>query len=190
VGRSAWTIFWPGLAPLWLRGRWYGLFLAIGFAAALNGLLVTTFLWPRLVGSGSEVVVFNVVGWCLVLCFWGASVQRTWRLLPRLQPGADARGDDALYLQAQTEYLRGDWFSSEKHLRRLLEDSPRDADALLLLASLNRRSGRVADARRLLMELERLSGGGKWLFEIHQERRLLAEVESAEAMPASNTKEG
>ena len=173
---NAWTVVWPGLSRLWLRGQWRGLALAMGFAAALNGLLVATFLWPRLIGTDSWSVVFSALGWPALLCFWGASVWNTWRLLPRLQPGADAHGDDALFLRAQTEYLRGHWYEAEKLLVRLLADSPRDADAHLLLASLFRHTRRYEEAQRQWDLLERLDNGARWLFEIDEERRRLADL--------------
>jgi tetratricopeptide (TPR) repeat protein len=172
----SWTILWPGLARLWLRGQWGGLGIALLFAALLNGLLVTTFLWPRVIGTNDAAVVFNIVGWFVVLCFWGASVWTTWHLLPRLKPGADARGDDTLFLRAQTEYLKGNWYDAERLLEQLLGESPRDADAHLLLAGLYRHTRRYDEARQRLDSLERLDGGAKWLFEIDEERRRLASL--------------
>lgn len=186
TARAAWTLLWPGLARLWLRGQWQGLVIAVGFGVALNTLLVTTFLWPRLIGGATEGAIFNGTLGCMVLCFWGASVYKTWHLLPRLASGADTRGDDALFLRAQTEYLRGNWYDAEKLLGRLLSESPRDADAQLLLASLYRQTSRFDEARKTLAHLERLDGGGKWLFEIHEERRRLSSSVSSDETVASN----
>ncbi len=170
----AWTVLWPGLARLWLRGHWPGLATALLFGGLLNGLIVTTFLWPRIIGSDGAAAMVNVVGWFVVLCFWGASAWTSWRLLPRLQPGADARGDDALFLQAQHEYLRGNWYGAEQLLQRLLADSPRDADAHLLLSTLYRHTRRYDDAQKVLDFLLRIDGGAKWLFEIREEHRRIA----------------
>jgi tetratricopeptide (TPR) repeat protein len=170
-----WTVFWPGLAQLWLRGEGAGFLKALLFGIFVNLLLITTFAWPHLLGSANTTQVFNVLGWLVVLCFWGVSVVSTWRRLPRLLPGADSRGDDALLSQAQHAYLKGNWYDTEKILLRLLEDSPRDADAHLFLATLYRRTRRYEEAEQHLQLLERLQGGGKWLFEIDEERRLLAQ---------------
>jgi tetratricopeptide (TPR) repeat protein len=175
----SWTILWPGLARLWLRGQWGGLATALLFTGMVNGLLVTTFLWPRVIGTAHTALVFNIVGWFTVLCFWGASVWTTWTLLPRWQPGADARGDDSLFLRAQTEYLKGHWYEAEKLLEQMLQASPRDADAHLMLSTLYRHTRRYDEARRGLEVLERLAGGAKWLFEIHEERRRLAHAETS-----------
>jgi hypothetical protein len=187
LGPHAWTILWPGLSRLWLRGDWAGLGIACLFTAMFNGLLVTTFLWPRLVGSNDVAVVFNIVGWFVVLCFWGASTWTAWHLLPRLQPQADTRGDDALFLRAQTEYLRGHWYEAERLLEQLLRDSPRDADAQLLLAGLYRHTLRFDDARRVLTLLELSAGGGKWLFEIAEERRQLSLLEEQQDTSSTTT---
>ncbi len=167
----AWTVLWPGLSRLWLRGQWRGLAIAIGFALLLNGLIITTFLWPRIIGTEHAAVVVNSLGWFVVLCFWGASTWTAWHLLPRLQPGADVRGDDALFLEAQHEYLKGNWYGAEQRLQRMLIDSPRDADAHLLLATLYRHTRRYDEARRVLDFLLRIDGGAKWLFEIGEEHR-------------------
>ena len=191
----AWTLCWPGLARLWLRGQWQGLGTALLFTALLNGLLITTFLWPRVIGTGATAVVFNVVGWFVVVCFWGASGWTTWQLLPRWRPGADTRGDDGLFLRAQNEYLQGHWYDAEQLLDRLLLDAPRDADAHLLLAALYRHTRRYEEARQRLAFLERLDHGVRWLFEIAEERRRLTglssneeeslDTESSHTVPAS-----
>jgi hypothetical protein len=173
-----WTTLWPGLATLWLRGEWAGLATAVTFGMLVNLLLTTTFLWPSLLGSGSSTAVFNIVGWLTVLCFWGVALVATWHRLPRLLPGADSRGNDTLLLRAQTEYLKGNWYNAERLLLRLLEDSPRDADAHLLMASLYRRTRRKDEAQRHLYVLEKIAGGTKWLFEIDCERALLAQMHS------------
>ena len=170
----AWTLCWPGLARLWLRGEWAGLGIALLFASLLNGLIVTTFLWPRAIGSEAGAAVLNIVGWFVVVCFWGASFWTTWRLLPRWRPGAEARGDDALFMRAQTEYLQGHWYDAEQLLQQLLDDAPRDAEAHLLLAGLYRHTQRYEEAKQRLNLVERLDGGGRWLFEIDEERRRIA----------------
>jgi tetratricopeptide (TPR) repeat protein len=170
----AWTLCWPGLARLWLRGQWQGLGIALLFGSLLNGLIVTTFLWPRVIGSEAGSAVFNVLGWFVVVCFWGASFWTTWRFLPRWQPGAETRGDDALFLRAQTQYLQGHWYDAEQLLERLLRDAPRDADAHLLLAGLYRHTQRYEEARQRLALIEHLEHGARWLFEIDEERRRLA----------------
>ena len=180
-----WTLYWPGLSRLWLRGDGWAFLTAVLFGLVVNFLLVTTFVWPRLLGSAPLTQVFNSLGWFAVLCFWGVCMYDTKRLLPRLLPGAESRGDDTLFSRAQTEYLQGDWYAAEKRLIKLLREAPRDADAHLLLAGVYRRSRRNTEAENQLRFLEHLEGGGKWLFEIDEERRRLAQ----NAQPTDDTQE-
>jgi len=70
-------------------------------------------------------------------------------------------------------YLQADWFESERALRRLLEENPRDLDAGLMLATLLRRTGRPGEAERELDRIERFDGSEKWELEIRRERELL-----------------
>jgi tetratricopeptide (TPR) repeat protein len=172
-----WTLLWPGLSRLWLRGDGLSLAVAILFAVIVNTLLLSTFVWPAFFGSLAQTTFVNSVGWLTVLCLWSVSVVTTGKLLPRWLPGADTHGDDRLLQRAQTAYLQGNWYDAEKHLIELLEQSPRDADAHLMLAALYRRTRRHDEAQRHLDLLERINGGGKWLFEIDQERRLLAQTQ-------------
>ena len=53
---------------------------------------------------------------------------------------ADPQLDD-WFREAQHEYLKGHWIAAETQLTRLLARQPADAEARLLLASLQRRSG-------------------------------------------------
>jgi tetratricopeptide (TPR) repeat protein len=177
VAGYRWTVLWPGLARLWLRGDAGSFLIAVTFAAIVNTLLISTFVWPAMFGSLAQTWVINVLGWLTVLCLWGVSLVTSWKSLPRWLPGADTRGDERLLQRAQTAYLKGHWFDAERLIVEMLQLSPRDPDARLMLAALYRRTLRYDDARQQLDLLERLEGGRKWIFEIDQERRLLAQIE-------------
>ena len=62
------TCLWPGLSRLWWRGEWAGLALAVVFGAALNLVLVSTFIWPELLPAG-----WVIVGWLTVAAMSSAS---------------------------------------------------------------------------------------------------------------------
>ena len=83
----------------------------------------------------------------------------------------DSAGED-LFIQAQTEYLRGHWCETESLLQRLVSGG-RDVEAHLSLAALYRQTKRCDEARSRLRMLERLDGAEKWRFEIERERQLL-----------------
>ena len=62
---------------------------------------------------------------------------------------------------------------AEARLRRLFRRHPRDVEALLLLATLKRRRGRLDEARQLLQQLARRDAAAQWHVEIRRERELL-----------------
>ena len=162
------SCLWPGLPRLWLRGEWSALAAAIAFGAALNLVLVSSFVWPELLPSS-----LVVVGWLLVSGACCLSAIRSYRVLPVLlhTTRVDDRG---LFLRAQGEYLQGHWFEAETTLQQLLRHAPRDAEAQLLLATLYRHTGRAADAQERLRRLELLDGAQRWEWEIARERQLIA----------------
>lgn len=169
--RTLLTCLWPGLAPLWWRGYWSGLVEAVAFAAGLNLLLVATFVWPEWVERP-----WPTLGWMTVSGVWIVACWRNWRKLPTLvddQLDAIAQG---LFIQAQTEYLKGNWYDAEKSLLQLFARRPRDIEGLLLQATLLRHTRRLDEAGIMLNKLERLNGSGRWFFEIAHERQRLAKL--------------
>jgi len=146
------TCLWPGLSRLWLRGDWLSLATAIAFGAALNLVLVSSFVWPELLPSSAVIA-----GWLGLGAMWSVSVVRSFRALP---PSGDAPGvdDRGLFIAAQGEYLKGHWFEAESLLQRLICRSPGDADAQLLLATLYRHTRRLDEAHDRLQLVERMEG--------------------------------
>jgi hypothetical protein len=175
------TCLWPGLPQLWWRGDWRGLLTAVSFALAVNLGLLASFIWldwfPGWAVTG---------GWIAAFGYWLASIWHGHRWL------ADFRGDyqnparEGLFVQAQTEYLRGHWLEAETLLKRLAAESAGDAEAQLILATLYRRTRRFAEAETVLEKLERTDRARPWLIEIRRERRLTeqAALEGNAACPA------
>jgi uncharacterized protein HemY len=175
---------WPGLARLWLRGEFAGLVLAVTFAAAVNLALVTTFVWPQLVSRQLPTWLTPMVAWIAVVWFWIAGLRTGGRIVAEIvrknQP-LDAQATQLLR-QAQREYLKGHWFEAEALLLDLLHGSPGDVEAHLLLASIQRRTKRPADARQTLRELAELAGSGQWTEEVQREQHKLAELEREQSL--------
>lgn len=171
---------WPGLPRLWLRGDWAALAIAVAFGAALNLVLVSSFVWPELLPPS-----FNLIGWFVLGTVWLASVCQAYRALPHLRepPRVDDRG---LFIQAQAEYLKGHWFEAETLLRQLLRYCSRDVDVLLMLATLYRRTKRYDEATKQLDRLDRLDEARKWRSEIAQERETLKRL-TASTTSTENT---
>ena len=169
-GRPLILCCWPGLAHLWLRGDWSSLFVAIVFSLMLNLALVSTFVWPALLDPS-----FTLVAWPLIICVWITSAWLSYRLLGRDSVESDTVEDDqdSLFIQAQTQYLKGDWKQAEVLLLRQLNSHVRDIEARLLLATIFRRMGRMRKAAQQLDALGRLDASIQWKLEIGRERELV-----------------
>ena len=166
------TCLWPGLPRLWVCGEVGALRLALTFTVLLNLAVVTTFLWPW-----RFPLILSVVLWLLVATIWATCFWSTWRRFPeRTEEKATIYED--LFLRAQAEYLRGDYFAAEAGLDRLIKRRPQDVEARLLLASVYRRTGRFDQARRQLRRLSRTAP--KWALEISRELALMDRDESGQ----------
>jgi thioredoxin-like negative regulator of GroEL len=143
---------------------------ALAFAALLNFALATSFVGPDLWGS-----LLGRVAWLIVAAFWAAGAWRNLRQLPQLLAPESPKAAADLFPQAQAEYLRGHWFEAEALLARQLRTSPEDAEARLLLATLERRTGRWDDAQRELRRLKQCEAASKWQLEIEREESLLGD---------------
>ena len=163
------TLAWPGLPWLWLRGSRAGLVLALAFAVALDVGILTTFIWPDLV----ELPVTFAV-WAGVCVIWLASTVSAVAAFPPSIARPRAADVDPLFVQSRNAYLARDWFTAETRLRDLLKVAPTDGEAQLLLATLLRRVGRLAEARDALEKLSASDTGARWRTAIAAERTRIA----------------
>ena len=190
---------WPGLAQLLLRGSYPALISAIGFSILLNLALVSTFLWPALLGD-----TFPVIAWPILFCIWLGSTLLSIRMInelsvpPQMAAEQERNGlSDAfsdgkvgktdkdcqsestgeishtLFNRAQREYLRGHWSETESLLKARLNQTERDIEARLLLATLYRRKTRFEEAVNQLTQIEKFDDSVHWRFEIDRERQLI-----------------
>jgi hypothetical protein len=162
---------WPGLPQLWWRGDVRALMVAILFAVVLNFGLAATFVWPEMVSPGVRATT-----WLGVLAFWVIATWMGLREVSRLRRLAAQPAQQGLFVQAQTEYLKGHWLEAETLLREILAVDDRDAEARLMLASLLRHADRAGEALIELNVLELSEAGRKWASEIARERQLGAVV--------------
>ena len=163
------TLIWPGLPWLWLRGSLSGLALAVAFAVAVDIAIVVTWIWPGLVELPLTIGL-----WTAVAALWlVATVSAVSGFPPAIPAGRGAEAD-ALFAKARDLYLSRDWLQAESRLRELLDRSPTDGEAQLLLGTLFRRTGRAAECRRALEKLARSDSGGPWQTAIATELSRLA----------------
>ena len=194
---------WPGLAQLWLRGSYAAMFWATVFSITLNLSLVSTFLWPALLGE-----LFPVVAWPIIFLVWLASTWSSMHLVAELseppkmvseqertefsaensgiiscddQPELDATMPHTLFNRAQREYLRGHWTEAESFLKDRINQAERDIEARLLLATIYRRQNRLELAIEQLFQLEKFDDSVHWKFEIGRERQLIQQAQNDES---------
>jgi hypothetical protein len=153
---------------LWLRGEFRSLLVAFGFAGLVNGLIVATLVW-------TEIAPLALWGAGLIVAglWWVIAAVAAWRELPELLASTASDPYKGLFTAAQAEYLKGNWIEAEATLRKLLRQSPRDAEAQLLWATLMRRTARLDKARQALHEFARLDAAAHWQHEIRTERELV-----------------
>lgn len=177
------TYLWPGFFQLWLRGRWQGVLPASVFAVLLNIALTATWIWPELL---NERVVF--ASWVGVGCVWVVSILRVRREIPAFLADNSAKESmPGLFIRAQTEYLRGNWFEAESLFQHLV-DAGDDVEASLMLATLYRRTGKLDEARRALRLLAQSPKASAWRFEIQQELELIERTAKIAADNGSSSK--
>jgi len=171
---------WPGLGRIWRDGAVSGLFAALGFAMLLNLSLLMTWIWSDLLPEGVRVLLWSVTAFAWIIGWFDSS-----RFLAnhRLVSAQDGQLD--LFLAARREYLKCEWGRSEDVLCSILHETPRDVEARLMLATLNRHQGRIPEAREHLRRLQRLERAGDWNMEIEREWRQLSLLEASGELDAS-----
>lgn len=159
---------WPGFVGVVRRGLWDQLALALLFGLLAQGTLFVNFFWSDYLSGylrASTGVVF-LFAWL----FLGAVASGR---LKRYEKSLLYDADGALFLEAQTRYLRGEWFEAECALKSVLKKNPQDAEALLLLATLCRHIKRFSEARQTLAALEKLEAAEYWAYEIGLEKKAI-----------------
>ena len=162
------TLVWPGLPWLWLRGSVGGLVLALAFAVLLDMAVVTTWIWSELVDLQVSIGI-----WTATVAVWVAGTVSAASTFPAPIPRDADAAADALFVKARNAYLAHDWLAAETRLRAALALAPTDGEAQLLLATLLRRVGRTAEAKRALEQLSRSDSGAPWQAAIARELVLI-----------------
>jgi hypothetical protein len=169
--RMPWAVYiWPGLPEIWRRGHWTGLAKAVGAALVLNVVLIVSFGWSELIGTGARKLL-----WFAFASFWTASATAGYMQAKRREKrNAPDKAKDG-FPRAMDLYLQGDHFQAECLLVEMLGRNERDLDARLMLATLYRHNRRYNEAAKQLDTLGRFEGAEKWELEIGRERMLIEE---------------
>jgi hypothetical protein len=169
---------WPGLPRLWSKGDWTSLAVALGFSFVLNLALIASFVWPMLLGPNFPLVAWSVVSIVWIVSFIGALIALK-QTDSQTMTDAPEDGDD-LFIQAQTEYLMGNWPETESLLLRRLQSFHRDIESRLMLATMFRHQRRFEEATQQLDILDRFDDTLPWQDEVHRERELLERIQLEE----------
>ncbi|MBB76805.1 MAG: hypothetical protein CMJ75_20050 [Planctomycetaceae bacterium] len=164
---------WPGLTRLGSRGEWLALSSALVFAGLLQVAVTVTFFWPAAVNPRSVQIIWLVLAAVWITGLWSGYDD----LAVATRRFSDERLQD-LFIRAQGEYLRGNWWTAQTLLEQLLALDRADVEAQLMLAALYRHTERPEAARRRLRFLERLAGADVWRLEIEKERLLLERLDA------------
>lgn len=163
---------WPGLMQAWFGGRTLGLVVAASFAMTLNFAVLATL--GSFAGNlqGRSLAILIAVAWTLCFSVWAGGMfwSRRNALLTSGADGvpADSEADDR-FREAQHEYLKGHWIEAETLVSQLLRNRSQDVEARILLAAIQRRTGRPEEAKRLLAGLRAGADALAWRLEIERE---------------------
>ena len=162
------TSLWPGYDGLTRYGRWTFLFVALAFAMIVDAFIVLNFYWTAFLTpmQRNGFLVVLVVAWFVLSLIAGAK-----RRAIETEQTADVTENK--FSEATIQYLRGNWYEAEHLLLGLLAKNPRDAEALLMQATLCRHTKRYDETASILDKLQLLEDSRPWLLEIENERRYL-----------------
>lgn len=160
--------FVPGLAPAWLVGQPFALLELLAFTLTFNSLLIATWVWPQ---WGPAWLIWS--GWLFCFLFWSVSAIHAMLRLPKWLGATPKVPTRDFFVEAQREYLKGNWFDAEGLLTKRLTECPDDIQAALLLAGILRRTKRWNQCSTCLMQIRLREAAAPWLLEIEREQQLL-----------------
>ena len=169
------SFLWPGFSGIIRYGLWSQLAIALLFGALCQGVLVLTFLWCDFLSPFIKNMLYAGLFFSWVALNIVASVR-----LKKYEKMRRSDREGEAFLEAQTHYLKGNWFETECCLKAILKKNPYDSEALLFMATLYRHVKRFSDAKRMLAMLEKLDSSYRWQYEIALEKKYLKEESKEE----------
>ncbi|MEM8943710.1 MAG: hypothetical protein AAGD11_00895 [Planctomycetota bacterium] len=156
--------------------------MAVGFTAVLNVLLLGSLVFSEWIPLRLQLGGYGALTAVWVLARWQSRAERRASMAGEAaENDTEAKTEilpaerDTLFREAQGYYLRNDWVATEQLLLKLVKQDGRDVESRLMLATLWRHQGRVAEAKRQLDRLARLEAASCWESEIAAERMAIAQ---------------
>ncbi|MFM8175028.1 MAG: hypothetical protein ACKN81_15910 [Pirellulaceae bacterium] len=163
---------WPGWTKLWNEGDLRSLLLSLLFGALLNLWFAATWTWPQW---------WTTQSWwsCLAALAVSASASAllakdSLRSLAMRQ--IPAKSTDQWLRDAQDSYLQANYQEAEASLHRIFAAGNQDIEAMLLMISVLRRTGRIAQAQFCIDRLRLLERANPWLAELDHEQKKLRQL--------------
>jgi hypothetical protein len=176
--------FWPGLPELWYRGELRSLSISIIFAVSFNMAILGTFVWPLWFDSWMIRLL-----WCALIfasCFSFFYSRKSWAKIN----GTSVKDSNSnqRFVDAQRQYLHGNYFEAEAIIQKILADGHQDIEAVLLLVSILRRTRRCQQALQWIERIKLCEKASFWMRELQAEKQqveaLLTSPETGEQLPA------
>ena len=176
------SFLWPGFGGVARYGLWSQLGIALVFGAHCQATLALNFLWCDYLSNfcKTSLCVALFLSWIIL----GAVASSR---LKRYEKTRSFDSDGSVFREAQTRYLKGEWFEAERCLKEILGKNSSDPEALLMLATLYRHIGRRGEAKTVLSDLEKLDASYRWRYEIALERKMLKEEERVACADSART---
>ena len=151
-----------------------GIVVALMWGLAAGGVLVGC-IWPDMLGSP--------VRWVLGVAAAALYVVPQAALYGHLHAAGtqEGGGRDERFKAALAAYMAGRHDEAEAACKALLREDPDDVEAMLQLASVARRRGLLAEARRRFLRARYLDDRGRWDAEIGRELASIEETASRSA---------
>jgi len=156
---------WPGTLAAWRYGDVRSMLIAVLFGAILSTAWVGTLIWPLWLSPWRLGMLWTVVSLSALVSLVHNGMHG---LLLRAHSPKGC--PDSLLAEAQSHYLKANYFEAEQLLAPYCSGREPDMEACLLLAGILRRSARYPQAIDLLDRLGRLDRAVFWMDEIEREK--------------------
>ena len=164
------TYLWPGLPQLTQRGTWTALFWALTTAFLADGVIITQYIWPETFDKfWDNIILGSFIGVYFVGCLVSYQIEKA-------REKYTQTSNNDLFPEAQKRYLEGKYFEAEQALVKLLNATPEDIAARLLLIDLLIVNRRLEEAVKQLQQTLDYTEALPWKWELIAVNERIKEV--------------